>query len=58
MKYVLKNKNTNMYLKYIKSIRFKHYVIMKNEATIFNTTEVKKMISKFKHPENWEIVSL
>lgn len=58
MKYVLKNKNTKMYLKYFKTIRFKHYVMNKDEATVLNTTEVKAMLKKFKHPENWEIVSL
>ena len=58
MKYVLKNKNTKMYLKYLKAIRFKHYVINKEEATVLNTTEVKAMLNKFKHPENWEIIQL
>ena len=56
MKYILRNKNYGTYLNYLKRIRFKHYVASKEEATIFNTTEAKRMLSKFKHPENWEIV--
>lgn len=58
MKYVLRNKNTKMYLKYLKTIRFKHYVMDKAEATTLNKTEVKAMLKKFKHPENWEIIQL
>jgi len=56
MKYILRNKNTKCYLKYLKRIRFKHYTLDKEEATVFNTTEVKKMLNKFKHPENWEVI--
>ena len=56
MKWILKNKNYGTYLKYLKRIRFKHYVVNIEEATIFNTTEAKRMLTKFKHPENWEKV--
>lgn len=57
-KYLLRNKNTKMYLKYLKAIRFKHYVINKDEATVLNISEVKRMLKTFKHPENWEIIQL
>lgn len=56
MKWILKNKNHNTYLKYYKRIKLKHYVVDINDATIFNTTEVKQMLNRFKHPENWEMV--
>lgn len=56
MKCVLKNKNYNTYLKYYKKIKFKHYVVDINDATIFNKTEAKEMLKKFRHPENWEII--
>jgi len=58
MKCVLKNINNNTYLKYFKSIRFKHYVLNIDDATIFNKTDAKKMIERFKHPENWEIIEI
>ena len=56
MKCVLKNKNYNTYLKYYKKIKFKHYVTDIQDATIFNKTEAKQMLLKFKHPENWDII--
>lgn len=56
MKYILRNKNTECYLKEFKKIRLNHYTINKEEATIYNTTEVKTKLSKFKHPENWEVI--
>ena len=58
MRYVLRNKNTKMYLKYLKAIRWKHYVLNRDEATVLNISEVKRMIKSFKHPENWEIIQL
>jgi hypothetical protein len=58
MKYVLRNKNTKTYLKYLKTIRWKHYVLNRDEATVLNATEVKRMLKTFKHPENWEIVKV
>ena len=56
MKWILKNKNHNTYLKYYKRIKLKHYVADINDASIFTKTEAKRMLEKFKHPENWEIV--
>lgn len=58
MNCVLRNKNYKTYVKYYKKIKFKHYVPTKEEATVFNKTEATKMLSKFKHPENWEIIRL
>lgn len=58
MNYVLKNKNHNTYLRYIKRLNFKHYVINQDEATVFDKTEAKKMLKKFKHPENWELIKI
>lgn len=56
MKCVLRNKNYGTYLKYLKKIRFKHYVLDINEATIYTKTEARQMLETFKHPENWEII--
>jgi hypothetical protein len=58
MGYILKNKNYGTYLKYIKSIRYKHYVLDRAEATIYDLTQAKAMKNRFKHPENWEIIKL
>lgn len=58
MKCVLKNKNHNTYLEYFKKLRFKHYVVDIKEATVFNKTEARKMLERFKHPENWEIIEI
>ena len=58
MKCVLKNINHNTYLKYFKKIRLKHYVLNIDDATVFNKTEAKAMLGRFKHPENWEIIEI
>ena len=56
MKYILRNVKYNNYLKYIN--KWNHCVLDKTEATVFNTTEAKKKLSKFKHPELWEMVRI
>ena len=58
MKCVLKNKNYNTYLKYIKRLRLKRYILNIDEATLYTKTEANKMIKKFKHPENWEVIKI
>ena len=58
MKCVLHHKNFKTYLKYFKKLRLKHYVLDINEATVFTKTEAKRMLEKFKHPENWEIIQI
>jgi len=56
MKYILRNVKYNNYLKYIN--KWNHCVLDKKEATIFNTTEAKKRLKSFKHPELWEMVRI
>ena len=58
MKCILHHKNFNVYLKYFKRIRLKHYVMDSKEATVFNKTDAKKMLETFKHSENWEIIEI
>lgn len=58
MKCVLHHKNLKVYLKYFKKIKFKHYVANIKEATVFNKTDAKKMLERFKHSENWEIIEI
>ena len=54
--YILKHKNNRVYLKYFKNIQFKHYVSDYQEATNFTKSEAKRILGKYKHPENWEII--
>lgn len=58
MKYVLRNKNYGTYLKYLKDIRYKHYILNKYEATVYTLSEANKMLKRFKHPENWELIEI
>lgn len=55
-KYLIKHKKNRVYLKYFKSIRFKHYVVDCNEATRFTKKEANQIIKRYKYPENWELV--
>ncbi len=54
--YLLNNKNTGCYLRYLKDLEYRHYVLDSKDATKFTIFEAKKMLKKFKHPENWVIV--
>ena len=54
--YLIKHKKNRVYLKYIKGIDYKHYVLDCNEGTGFTKSEAKRMIRDFKYPENWEMI--
>lgn len=58
MKYILRNKNTEMFLKLYKDIDFKHYVLDIEDATRFTYRQAYNLKKKYKHPENWEIIKL
>lgn len=58
MKYILKHKKNEVYLKYIKSIDYKHYVADVMDATLFDKKNVNIMLKKFKNPNNWEILGI
>lgn len=55
-KYLIKHKKNRVYLKYFKSIRFKHYILDCKEATGFTKKEANQIIKRYKYPENWELV--
>lgn len=58
-RFILKNINTHTYLNYMKNIDFRHYTCDATEATRFcSRSECNKMLKKFKHPENWEIIGV
>ena len=54
--YLLNNKNTGMYLRYIKDNDLPHYVRDVQDASIFTLKEALSFLEKYKHPENWVIV--
>lgn len=54
-KYYLKNINTGVYLKYISDLKFKHYVLDFEEASLFTYQRAYYLKNRFKHPENWVI---
>ena len=54
--YLLNNKNTNCYLRYIEDINYKHYVRDYEDATRFTLPAAKELRSRFRHPENWRII--
>lgn len=57
--YVLRHKYNRVYLKYIKYLKWNHYVCDVQEATIYDKKcEATKRLNTFKHPENWEIINI
>ena len=59
MKYLIKHKKNNVFLKYISFIKLNHYVCDCEDATLFENKRIAtKRIEKFKHPENWELIGV
>lgn len=56
MKYLIRNKKYGTYLRYIKRIKFHHYVVDCSKATPFTKSEAMKRINSYKTPDNWELI--
>ena len=59
MKYILRHKKYKTYYCFDNEDKYKHYSVDGTKAYKFNrVSSANKILSKFKHPENWEIVEI
>lgn len=64
-KYIIKHikadflKGSSMYLNYNEKDEWRHYVLDVEQATRFEgKSKARKVLKKFNHPENWDIVEV
>lgn len=59
MKYIIRNKTYNTYLKNVIHKKLGHYTCAENEAKLFNKKELDEFLGNFKNPENiFEIIEI
>lgn len=59
MKYIIRNKTYDTYLKNVIHKKLEHYTIAENEAKQFNKKELDEFLNNFKNPENiFEIIEI